>query len=134
MVLFFYGFLWLSALYNLFVIFYIRSSLKKLPMLDVESLYAKIKYYPIMMAILWTPPSINRILQMTGNDIFMFQVLHICCECSYGFCNMMLYAINPRVKKIILNKIRKIFNHSGEDISMSSLNDSKLHSFQINSF
>jgi len=130
MVVFFYGFLWLSTLYSSFVTIYIRKQLKLLPMLDVSSFYSKIKYFPILLIIWWSPPTIDRIIQMAGTEeIFFFDVLHIFCESSYGFCNMMLYAMNPRVKNIIMNKIRRIFNKIEEESSISfEGNSTKLYS------
>lgn len=75
-----------------------------------------------MLTIWWTPPSINRILQMIGarddGYAFVFDVLHIFCESSYGFCNMLMYALNPKVKKIIMEKVKKIFEKDSQQPSV----------------
>ena len=108
----FYIFCWLAILYNIAVTLYIRRHLQHLRMLKVDAFYERIKYFPIMLTIFWTFPSVNRILQMAGRKAFIPEVLHIIFESSYGFCNMMLYAMNPAVKSIIKAKVQS-FSRSG---------------------
>lgn len=108
MLAFFYVFCWGTFLYNSVVTLYIRKTLSKYPMLNINTFYDKIKYFPFVLILWWIFPSVNRILQMTGNKIFAIEVLHIAFESSYGFCNMIVYGLNPTVKAIIVEIFRKI--------------------------
>ena len=110
----YYLFLWFAMIYNSFVMFYIRRTLKKLKdmnLMNNEHFYEKIKFFPLVLIIWWIVPSIHRLYMMVyREDIFILAAIHVFCESSYGFANMMLYALNPKVKKIIEKKIRGLFS------------------------
>lgn len=100
-------------IYNSIVMFKITAALKKFQGIETMENLAfinKIKYFPIVLIIWWIGPTIHRIYQMvSGEDLFLMAVLHVFCESSYGCVNTLLYAINPRIKEIILHKLKK--NH-----------------------
>lgn len=78
-------------------------------MLNINAFYDKIKYFPFVLILWWIIPSVNRIFQMSGKKIFILEVIHIAFESSYGFCNMMVYGLNPTVKAIIIEIFAKGF-------------------------
>lgn len=98
-------------IYNSIIMFKIIKALKRVQEIDsIENLafINKIKYFPILLIIWWIEPTIHRIYQMiSGEDLFFMEVIHILFECTYGCVNTLLYAINPRIKEIILKKFRK---------------------------
>lgn len=123
MIFFYYIFLWFAMIYNSIVMFKITQSLKKFQGIDTMDNLAfinKIKYFPIFLIIWWIGPTIHRIYQMvSGEDLFFMAVLHVFCESSYGCVNTLLYAINPRIREIILQKFKKNYKKSykqGENI------------------
>lgn len=50
----------------------------------------------------WSVPSIHRLYQIiSGKDSEVLGSFHIFFESSYGFVNMIVYALNPKVRKIL---------------------------------
>lgn len=108
----YYIFLWFAMFYNSVGIFKIHQSLIKLEeakIVEKNSFYEKIKYFPCMLIIWWIFPTIHRIYQMsTGEDSFFLASMHVFCESSYGCINFLLYAMNPRVRASLVENIRRI--------------------------
>lgn len=69
------------------------------------------------MIMWWSVPSIHRIYQFVfQDDNLILAAIHVFCESSYGFANMMLYALNPRVKSYLKAKWRSMFQQKREEI------------------
>ena len=105
--------------YNSFLMFCIHKKLKRLKVLNNHTFYDKIKYFPLVLTIWWTIPTIHRLYQMIyGKDNFLLAAIHVFCESSYGFVNMILYALNPKVRSIIRNKFRSLCQNNGPNINL----------------
>ena len=110
----------------------IRRTLRRLEDMNImadEHFYQKIKYFPIVLIIWWFVPSVHRLYTMIfGEEIFILAVIHVFCESSYGFVNMLLYALNPKVKRIIVKKIKNMFrkkdisNETSESLTPENIN------------
>ena len=112
-------FLWFAMLYNSFVMIYIRRYLNHLEQITImknDHFYQKIKYFPLVLTLWWTFPTIHRIYQMVyETDVFFLGAIHVFCESSYGFANMILYAMNPRIKHLISERIKQIFKRKNKE-------------------
>lgn len=93
--------------------FRIRKSIIKLQeanLVEKNSFYEKIKYFPFFLVVWWICPMIHRIYQLiVGEESFILAVIHIFFESSYGCINMLVYAMNPKVRIIIIKKFRIFF-------------------------
>ena len=98
---------------------YVYRYLKKLQNFNIikqTSLFNKLRLYPIIFAILWTFPTINRISGILFDyQANWAQVMHIVCVSLFGVINMLLYAVNPKVKKVIKELIKRIFSGKKDD-------------------
>lgn len=84
---------------------YIYRYLKRLETIQIisqTSLFRKLRLYPIIMIILWAFPIINRFsfifFGYSGN---WTHIIHILCLSLIGIINTLLFALNPKVKKVI---------------------------------
>lgn len=73
-------------------------------------LFYKLRFYPIVLTILWVFPIFNRFsYEIAGYNNNWTHFAHIICESLVGTTNMIYYALNPKVRLLIKNKIKSIF-------------------------
>lgn len=108
-----YSFLAVVIIFNFLGMFYIYKYLKRLQNINLlakTKIFHKLIWYPIIFTIMWAFPIVNRF----STIIFGYRaewafILHMVFLSLMGFCNTMLYALSPKVKILIKEKIRKLF-------------------------
>jgi len=112
-VFFYYGIIIFVILFNaggsMFIYRYLRK-LEKMNLVKKSSLFYKLRFYPIILTILWIFPTFNRFSSQIANYHNNWTYFaHILCESLMGVTNMLYYAFTPQVQKILKNKYREIF-------------------------
>lgn len=117
--------------YNVGLMVYIGRSLRQMrrkKLVENIDFYNKIKYFPMILIAWWSFPSIHRLYQIiSGKDSLVLGVFHIFFESSYGFVNMIVYALNPKVRGILREKFAgKSKENRGNfsDLILNNLNNS----------
>ena len=103
---------------------FVYNFLKKLERIDTvhkNSLFNKLKFYPIVLTLLWIFPIFNRM----SYEIFHYKnnwtsFAHIACESFVGITNMVFYAFSPKVKVILKNKFCSTVSSERKEILMES--------------
>ena len=111
-------------IYNFGGIMFVYNFLKKLERIDTvhkNSLFNKLKFYPIVLTLLWIFPIFNRM----SYEIFHYKnnwtsFAHIACESFVGITNMVFYAFSPKVKVILKNKFCSTVSSERKEILMES--------------
>lgn len=129
---FFYGFILFVMIFNCCGIFYIYRYLKRLQNFNIiksVSLFNKLRLYPIILTILWSFPIFNRFSAwIFGYNSRWTSVMHISSVGFIGFVNMVLYSMNPKVKKVLkdyFTKGREIKKEEEQMIDMQNMEENK---------
>lgn len=82
--------------------------LESLHIIHKTSIFTKLRYYPLILALLWIFPIINRFAPyfFDYNPVWT-NLAHIICESLVGMSNMLLLALTPKARKILREKICK---------------------------
>lgn len=87
--------------------------LQKMNIVKKTSLFYKLRFYPLILTILWIFPTFNRFSYEIGHYTSNWtHFAHIACESLVGVTNMIYYALTPKVRAILKKKYCFIFYKS----------------------
>ena len=123
-----YGIIIFVLLFNACGMLYAYRYLKKLETIGVlkqQSFFNKLRLYPIIFTIIWLFPTFNRYSTLiVGYQAEWTHIMHSFFESVIGFVNMILYALNPKVKAIIKQKLKALYKKKFE-IDLQTLQEKK---------
>lgn len=99
-------------IYNSVLIFLVFRHFKRLKEVFLynrgDHYMRKIIWYPVAMVICWLMPSLYRICQMAGKEVFWLSLIHAFCEGINGFANTLIYAYNKNFREEMRNSFTDI--------------------------
>lgn len=96
----FYIPLWAAISYNIFVYTKVHRKIKAIQQLDPSSnttMMSRMKYYPLVLIICFTPGTINILFELSGKSSFGLNILHAIFAASQGMMNAVVYGLTPAV-------------------------------------
>jgi hypothetical protein len=107
----------------MFILRYLKK-LQKMNLVKKTTLFYKLRFYPIVLTILWIFPTFNRF----SSEIANYQnnwthCAHIGCESLVGVTNMVYYALTPKVQTILKNKFKSVFHKKEKEMLLSIIDD-----------
>ena len=104
--LMFYIPLWIALSFNIYAYVRVVDFVKKYISTTLEVRFVhRLKYYPMVLVICWTFPTINRIYNLFGDEVRALTYLHVIFGGLQGFMNALVYGGNDQVKQVWKEKI-----------------------------
>ena len=118
--------LWISAIFIIIIVVKVIKYVKSSMLQSDLDFVSRLKLYPIVLIVCWTPATINRILSFcTGQDYAWMVCLHIIFSRIEGLLHMIVYGMTGLVQVIIKEKVLKRFFPSQDDKVTAELSQIK---------
>lgn len=108
----FYGILWITILYCVFVYVRVLMKIKSMGASNIEEskanrkLMRRIMYYPCVLIVCWWAGSVNRLAELfSGKGVYGLAVCHAICSGLFGSLNALVYGLTPVVKSHLKNQL-----------------------------
>jgi len=115
----FYIPLWIALSFNIYAYLRVIAFIKKYISTTLEVRFVhRLKYYPMVLVICWTFPTINRIYNIFGEEVKALTYLHVIFGGLQGFLNALVYGANDQVRQAWREKLdfcSRISFYSKED-------------------
>lgn len=107
-VLTFYGELWIAIIFNIFCLFKVIQSLKKIQdVIKTKRFVRKLYLFPTILIVCWTPSTISRILSFWGIKNYYFSLVQLIFESFQGILNSIVFGFNENVRKNLMAYVCK---------------------------